>query len=106
MCTHNPWIDRTNYDGSMVCAAQSMDCANPYFVPNIYYTVYVKKNATICKIWSPQSDKTTCHTFMASPGFVREAWEYGIVVLFAKRTTFSWQKANMHVHDLKNVITF
>ena len=26
---------RTKY-GSMVCAAQSVDCANPYFAPNIY----------------------------------------------------------------------
>ena len=34
-CTCIPWIARAKY-GSMVCAAQSMDCANPYFAPNIY----------------------------------------------------------------------
>ena len=32
--------------GFTVCAAQSVDCANPFFVPNIIYTEYVKKNAT------------------------------------------------------------
>ena len=33
-CTRNPWIARAKY-GSMVCTVQSMDCANPYFAPNI-----------------------------------------------------------------------
>ena len=32
--------------GFTVCAAQSVDCANPYIAPNIIYTEYVKKNAT------------------------------------------------------------
>ena len=31
---------RTKY-GSIVCAAQSMDCTNPYFAPNIY-TIFLR----------------------------------------------------------------
>ena len=42
--------------GSMVCAAQSVDCTNPYFAPNIstllyiyihIYTVILEKNAEV-----------------------------------------------------------
>ena len=46
-CTRNQWIARTKY-GSMVCAVQSMNCANPYFAPNmkVRHTNSVRPRAT------------------------------------------------------------
>ena len=48
------------------------------FLQYFYCTVYVKKNATICKIRLPQSDKTTCHTFMVCLCICAASVEYGI----------------------------
>ena len=46
---------------------------------------YVEKNATICQICAPQSDKTMRHTFMVCLWICAGSAGYGIAALFAKR---------------------
>ena len=57
-----------------------------YMYIHVCMYMYVEKNATICKICEPQSDKTTCHTFMVCLWIcARSVGEYGTAALFAKR---------------------
>ena len=53
------------------------------------YMVRVKKNAIICQICAPQSDKTTFHTFMVCLWICAGSAEYGNAALFAKCAAFS-----------------
>ena len=87
------------YQSSMVIVTYQLTCADMAWyryeklaLPLRHSTdmVRVKNNTTICKMCAPHFDKKTCCTFMISSGFVWEAPECGIAVLFAKRTTI-WQ---------------
>ena len=44
--------------GSMVCTTQSVDCTNPYFVPNIYIYIYISRNTYFKNHKRPRS--TVC----------------------------------------------
>ena len=93
--------------GSMVCAVQSVDCANPYFAPNIYTAVlysntyisrYILQYCTVqqhihIKVYTTVLYSTATHTYQ---GIYYSTVQYSNT--YISRYILQYSTVQQHIH--------